>query len=175
MQGLDWDAAHIRVNADDTASIVRATASFTHNLPLSWQIVLSASGQWTPSRVTETRLFSIGGWDHAVAYPLAERLGDIGAAGRAELNYLGALDLPATLGKLYYKPFVFVDGAFTQFNDPVAGEVGGIQTKASVGYGLGVLTTGGFHAGIQVSHQLSGASIFGDDDVRVLFSVGIRK
>jgi hemolysin activation/secretion protein len=176
-QGLDWNPAHIRVNADDTATVLRYSAALTQNLPLSFQIMLSASGQWSASRVTETRLFTLGRWEPAMGYPAAERLGDIGAGARVELNHLGVVALPDSLGKLYYKPFVFVDGAFTRFNDPVGVEATGNQTKSSAGVGLAIQTTGGIHAAVQVAHPLSGASIFDAHErgARVLFSVGFSK
>lgn len=176
-QGLDWNPAHVRPNADDTATVLRYTAAFKQNLPLSFQIAANLSGQWSASRVTETRLFTLGIWEPSNGYPPAERLGDVGAGARAELSWLGAVTLPEAGGKLYYKPFVFVDGAYTRFNDPVGAEVSGTQTRSSAGVGLSIQTTQGLYAGVQAAHPLSGASIFDahERDTRILFSVGFNK
>lgn len=174
--GIDWrNPAHVRMNVDDTPTVLRYSGSLKHNLPMAWQVVLKGTAQWTPDRVNELKMFSLGGWDYAVAYPSGERVGDVGAAGRLELNHLSVANLAGDT-QLYYQPFVFVDGGFTRFNNPLPTEVAGTQTKASAGVGISLELTNGIHGGVQVAFPLTGRSSFSDAprDARVLFSVGVR-
>ena len=176
-QGIDWlDPDGTRANFDRTASIVRFNGSFTHNMANRTQIAIRGGGQWSPDRVSQLKLFSIGGWDYASGYKTGERSGDSGAGVRIELNQLNVTKLPWG-GQLYYQPFVFVDAGITHINDAVGGETGGWEKKASAGVGVSFEATSGVHAGFQLSFPVSGNTVFDgqDSEPRFLFNVGIKQ
>ena len=178
VQGVDWfNPEHFRSNVDDTPTVLRYNGEFTHNLSTSFQIVIRGTLQWTPDRLNQLKMFSLGGWEYASGYRGGESSGDIGGGARIELNRVGNISLGEAT-KLYYKPFVFIDGGFTRVNDPIndprTGEDEEDDEKASAGVGL-ALETEYFHASVQVAYPLSGRSVFKDaDDPRILFSVGLR-
>jgi hemolysin activation/secretion protein len=180
-QGVDLlDPVSNRDDADETPTVLIGNASFTHNLPHSWQFAAKGILQWTDDRLTPTKQFSIGGWEYATAYRPGEAIGDIGGGLRVELNHVTVSELPENLGKLYTKPFVFFDTGFVRVVDPARalGEVAGIQEESSAGFGISLQTTTGLHGSVQFSYPLSGESRFAPDDddtPRILFSVGIRQ
>ena len=176
-QGIDWlDPEGTRTNFDQTASVFRFSGSFKHNMANRTQIAIRGGGQWTADRVSQLKLFSIGGWDYASGYKSGERSGDSGAGIRIELNQLNVMTLPGG-GRLYYQPFVFVDGGMTRNNNALGSETSGWENKASAGVGVSFEATNGVHAGVQLSFPISGNTVFDgqDSEPRFLFNVGIKQ
>jgi hemolysin activation/secretion protein len=176
-QGVDWDdPVSIRVGADNTPTVYSASASYTQNLPKLYQLVVEGSGQWTRDRLNQQKMFSLGGSEYATAYRSGEQVGDIGVGYHVELNKLGVTSIRA-IGDVYYKPFVFFDGGITRINDPTNASERGTKHEMSAGLGLSLEGTNGMHGGLQVAFPLTGGEIFenGDEETRVLFSVGWRK
>ncbi|MDH3580712.1 MAG: hypothetical protein OEM91_08830 [Hyphomicrobiales bacterium] len=176
-QGLDWDdPVSVRLGVDNTPTVYSASASYTRNLPKLFQLVVEGGAQWTPDRLNQQKMFSIGGSEYATAYRSGEQVGDVGAGFHVELNKLGVTKIGAR-GEVYYKPFVFFDGGITRIENPLPGETSGTQDEYSAGLGISLEATNGMHAGAQVAFPLTGGTIFenGDKEARLLFSVGWRK
>lgn len=176
-QGVDWDdPVSVRLGVDNTPTVYSASASYTRNLPKLFQLVVEGAAQWTPDRLNQQKMFSLGGSDYATAYRSGEQIGDIGAGYHIELNKLGVTSIRG-LGEVYYKPFVFFDGGITRIKDPMTTEANSTRDEMSAGVGLSLEATNGMHGGVQVAFPLTGGTIFedGEKETRVLFSVGWRK
>ena len=176
-QGIDWDdPVSVRLGVDNTPTVYSASASYTRNLPRLLQLVVEGGAQWTPDRLNQQKLFSLGGSEYATAYRSGEQVGDVGAGFHVELNKLGVIKT-AALGEVYYKPFIFFDGGITRIENPLQGETTGTQEELSAGLGISLEATNGMHAGAQVAFPLTGGTIFenGEKEARLLFSVGWRK
>lgn len=134
--GRSADFNAVRLGANARYTLLRYTASYSHNLPKEWQLRLALNGQYTSDALIPGEQFGAGGSTSVRGFAERELANDSGLQLSAELyspNWCGSVGSGGAVA-MQCRLVLFYDGAHASRNHALPGE----QERATIGsVGLG--------------------------------------
>jgi hemolysin activation/secretion protein len=142
-------------------------ASQVRPLPLSMEIAMRMSGQYTVEPLIDNEQFAIGGVESVRGYLEAEDLGDQGIDGSVELRSPHLATLFGVHPREAYV-YAFYDAAVVRLLEPLPSQIAHQDLR---GWGLGfrVIGLAGFDAGLDWAHSMVATTYESADGTRFQF------